>query len=368
VSARAAASERPLVEATVPAVVESAAVNRDDAASRARVSSAVMFRSVSSFGPRIHAAMPSAVVALVVAAASVGCSEEEPAPAPETGSVPYEFVSLDSGGHSAFVTNAVAQERIRAFVGSSGAPTTGKVTPVSTTLALDGATVPVEVQVYVPDGASGPTDAVVLFHGTIESATAKPQDGAAKYLEAMRGAVKVSDKVLVAVAYPQDAIPLANQTAFGDVGGLLFGDNILHARAAVAWVRDGLPSWLATAAPQAALGRTFLFGHSQGAYLAHRLNALVTTDGVIANAPGPIDLLDRCRQDEEGPNDNITCNKLEKAVGSTTTNPEAYASRSLLQFLEGSRATALYLQAVDDTAYQVDRMREFETAFRAANP
>ena len=310
---------------------------------------------------RIGVSLAGALLATGCGGASVEAPRDKAAPS-------AEFVYVDSGGHSSFVTNGESQQRIREFVGSSGMTSPGEVKSISTSAEVDGVAIPVEVQVFVPDDATGVRDVVVLLHGTIESATTTPQDSAAKFIEIARGAVKLSDRVLVSVAYPQDAIPLSSQSAFGDVGGLLFGDNLLYARAAMNWVRAGLPVLLASGSSGLTIGRVFLFGHSQGGYLAHRLNAVVDTDGVIANAPGPIDLLDRCRQDELGPNDNLTCNKLEQAAGPTTTHADEYAKRSLIQFLEGNRSNALFLQAVDDSPYQVDLMHEFEAAFRAANP
>jgi poly(3-hydroxybutyrate) depolymerase len=277
-------------------------------------------------------------------------------------------VYVDSGGHAAFTMNAEAQARSREFVGSSGLSKGGTTTAVSTTHPLDGEALPVIVRVHVPEDAQGATDVVVLLHGTITSPMVRPEDAAEKFIALMRVEVRASDRVLVSVAYPQDAIPLANQSSFGDVGGLLFGDNIRYPQAAIGWVHEELAGWLASNAPGITPGRLFLFGHSQGAYLAHRLNALVDSDGVIANATGPIDLLDRCALDEKGPNDNVTCNKLEMVHGPTATHPGVYEERSLKVFLTGHRAPSLFVQATDDTKYQVDLMRAFEVSFRAANP
>lgn len=302
--------------------------------------------------------------ALPLAVWLIGCSETS---APHE-SPPYEFVYVDSGGHGSFASNAVAQAAIREFVGASGDVLPGTTLTVSTTHAVDGIARPVELVIHRPTGDLERPDVVVLFHGTIGDPSTTPRQAAEKLLGIVRDDVGLSDRVLVSVAYPQDAIPIASQAEFGDVAGLLFGDNLVYAQSALEWVRAELPSWLATTGATGGIGRVFTLGHSQGGYLAHRLNARVSVDGVICNAPGPIDLLDRCRLDEQGPNGNITCNKIEAALGPTSTHPEAYTKRSLLDELTGIRARTLFLQAMDDDEYQVQLMQKFEAAFRAANP
>jgi hypothetical protein len=70
-------------------------------------------------------------------------------------------------------------------------------------------------------------------------------------------------------------------------------------------------------------------------------------DGIISNAPGPIDLLTRCSGDQN--TINVTCNKIRVAFGSTTENPSAYDGVSLKNFLSGTLSPALFTQALDDT-------------------
>lgn len=78
-------------------------------------------------------------------------------------------------------------------------------------------------------------------------------------------------------------------------------------------------------------------------------------DGVISNAPGPIDLLDRCSGAQN--TINITCNKIRVGFGTTTANPSAYNTRSLKSYLSGTLSPTLFTQALDDDSYQVNLMQ-----------
>ena len=197
-------------------------------------------------------------------------------------------------------------------------------------------------------------DVVVLYHGTITSAGVSPADAASTFISIALNKVNLKDKLVFSVAYPQDFIPLwqanpalpAIQFPGLDYPNLYLGDNIVYAEAALLWVKNELNSFLSSNNIPKTVNKVYTFGHSQGAYLVHRLNTLHTVDGVISNAPGPIDLLTRCsgvNQTETG-----SCNKIGLGIGLTSTDPDAYNSRSLKSFLSGTLSPTLFTQALDD--------------------
>lgn len=233
---------------------------------------------------------------------------------------------------------------------------------------------PVRGYLYVPFsgiGTDGPvTDVLTLYHGTITAQNTTPFQAANTFMRIVLDPTKVNvrDKVIFSVAYPQDAIPawlanpsLANQQ-FGitNVSGFYFGDNLPYAEAALQWVQTGLNTYFSDNSINRTVGDVYTFGHSQGASLVHKLNTLAgvsTVKGVISNAPGPIDLLDRCSGSEAAGDDNITCRKLKTGYGSTISSPSTYNDISLKSYLSGTKAPSLFTQALDDEAYQVNLMQ-----------
>jgi pimeloyl-ACP methyl ester carboxylesterase len=96
--------------------------------------------------------------------------------------------------------------------------------------------------------------------------------------------------------------------------------------------------------------KIFLAGHSQGGYLVSRLNTMHQTNGVIANAPGPLNLVFRCQLEESGQiPSGVFCTNLKNVYGTTTSNPDAYMQRSLLNFTTGFKSAILFVQGLDDT-------------------
>ena len=232
-------------------------------------------------------------------------------------------------------------------------PYTGTITPLIQT-TYGG--YPVRGYLYYPTSANvgSSLDVVVLYHGTITSAGVSPADAASTFMSIALNKVDIKDKIIFSVAYPQDFIPLwqANPTLPAiqfpglDYPNLYLGDNIVYAEAALLWVKNELNSFLSSNNIPKTTNKIYTFGHSQGAYLVHRLNTLHTVDGVISNAPGPIDLLTRCsgvNQTETG-----SCNKIGSGIGLTSTDPDAYNSRSLKSFLSGTLSPTLFTQALDD--------------------
>ena len=216
---------------------------------------------------------------------------------------------------------------------------------------------PVRGYLYYPNSLGSPSnlDVVVLYHGTITSPNTSPADAATTFLQLALNRVNLKDKLIFSVAYPQDAIPIyvnnpdlaAQQFPGLNFSSLLIGDNIVYAEAALLWVKNNLGSYLSSNNIPKTVNKVYTFGHSQGAYLVHRLNTLHAVDGVISNAPGPIDLLSRCSGSQN--TINISCNKINVGLGTTGGNPSAYNSRSLKNFLSGTLSPTLFTQALDDT-------------------
>lgn len=249
----------------------------------------------------------------------------------------------------------------------SSTPITGTQVTVSTTYTTS-STYPIRGYLYYPtsENVGSSLDVVALYHGTITGATTTPVGAAQVFMDIAKNptGLNLTDKIIFSVAYPQDAIPawntnpsLATNLFPGlNYSTLLFGDNIVYAEAALLWVKNNLNAYLATLGAGKTINKVFTFGHSQGGYLVNQLNTLHQVDGVISNAPGPIDLLDRCSLPGEQ-TANLTCNKINNSLGSTTTNPTAYNTRSVKNYVTGTLSPILYTQALDDESYQVSKMQ-----------
>jgi hypothetical protein len=78
------------------------------------------------------------------------------------------------------------------------------------------------------------------------------------------------------------------------------------------------------------------------------------TNGVIANAPGPLNLVFRCQLEENGQTPaSYVCDNLRNEYGNTVTNSNAYYQRSLLNFTNGFKSDILFVQGLDDMAIQM---------------
>ncbi|MBX2977819.1 MAG: alpha/beta hydrolase fold domain-containing protein [Flavobacteriales bacterium] len=192
----------------------------------------------------------------------------------------------------------------------------------------------VSVEAIIDKPANDTLDVLLLFHGTVAydslilGAAQNTLDGFAAILDR-------EDMLLVSVAYPEE--------------GLLLGDNIRHAEAALLWVRDHSEQQLGIR-----VNKIFLAGHSQGGYLVTRLNTMHAVDGVIANAPGPLNLVFRCGLEENGQlPPGIVCGLLQQTYGTTQADPDAYMQRSLLHFTSGHRSDILFVQGLDDSPIQM---------------
>jgi hypothetical protein len=208
-------------------------------------------------------------------------------------------------------------------------------------LEYDG--VQLEGYLYIPT-ATESVDVIIAFHGTTTDDD-NSLSAAQNVLNQLKNNVGITDKAIVSIAYPQE--------------NMLFGDNIVYAEAALKWLMSNPVDVF-----EVNINRIFLFGHSQGGYLVTRLNTMYKTDGIIASAPGPIDLVIRCSADESLPVQNRSreCQLLFSTYGSANTNPEPYYNRSLINYSTGHKSNALYVQGLADTPFQVARFNEFETA------
>ncbi len=86
-------------------------------------------------------------------------------------------------------------------------------------------------------------------------------------------------------------------------------------------------------------------GILKAGYLVARLNTLHATDGVVSNAPGPLNLTFRCEMEEKGKvkSNGVTCENIKRIYGLTSQNPGAYASRSLLPYSSGNLKSRIIL-------------------------
>ncbi len=186
----------------------------------------------------------------------------------------------------------------------------------------------VDVVIDKPEGND--FDVLVLFHGTVLY-DSNIVTAANITLDNFKAIIDRKDIMLVSVAYPGE--------------NRLLGDNIVQAEAALLWVKNHASQELGIG-----IKKVFLAGHSQGGYLVTRLNTMHETNGVIANAPGPLNLVYRCQLEESGQiPSGVFCTNLRNVYGTTTANPNAYMQRSLLNFTNGFKSDILFVQGMSDS-------------------
>lgn len=78
------------------------------------------------------------------------------------------------------------------------------------------------------------------------------------------------------------------------------------------------------------------------------------TNSVIANAPGPLNLIYRCQlvENEQAPA-SYTCNNLRNVFGTTLANANDYHQRSLLNYTTFFKSDILFIQGLEDMAFQM---------------
>jgi hypothetical protein len=192
----------------------------------------------------------------------------------------------------------------------------------------------VSVNVIINKPAGNEFDVLLVFHGTVNF-DSEVLLAAKNTLDSFKAILDNKNMMLISVAYPEE--------------NLLFGDNNRQCEAALLWLKN-------TAAAELGLKvkKIFLAGHSQGGYQVTRLNTLHPTNGVIASAPGPLNLVYRCQLEESGQQPaSQQCSLLRNVYGTTTLNPNAYSNRSLLNFTNGLKSDMLFVQGLEDSPIQM---------------
>ncbi|MFN7676342.1 alpha/beta hydrolase fold domain-containing protein [Flavobacterium sp.] len=190
------------------------------------------------------------------------------------------------------------------------------------------------VDVIIDKPALNEVDVLLVFHGTVMY-DSSIISAANTTLDKFKGILDRNDMMIVSVAYPQENV--------------LLGDNIVQCEAALLWLKNKASQELGIT-----VKKIFLAGHSQGGYIVTRLNTMHQTAGVIANAPGPLNLVYRCGLEENGQvQSGAVCTKLNNVYGTTTSNPNAYFQRSLLNFTNGFKSDILFVQGLSDSPIQL---------------
>ncbi|MBM3433076.1 MAG: hypothetical protein FJX92_08800 [Bacteroidetes bacterium] len=204
----------------------------------------------------------------------------------------------------------------------------------------------VSVDVVIDKPKNDVVDVLVLYHGTVTFDN-KILEAAYNTLDGFKRILNRTDMMLVSVAYPEE--------------NLLMGDNLPFAEAALLWVKNKAAQELGIT-----IRKVFLGGHSQGGYIVTRLNTMHATNGVIANAPGPLNLVYRCQLEETGQITNsIACRQLAATYGNTTTNPNPYYLRSLSNFTSPFKSDILFVQGLEDSPIQLYSWPTFKQAVNA---
>jgi hypothetical protein len=192
----------------------------------------------------------------------------------------------------------------------------------------------INVDVVIDKPALNEVDVLLVFHGTVLY-DSKLMTAANTTLDKFKGILDRKDMMIVSVAYPQENV--------------LLGDNIVQGEAALLWLKNKASQELGIT-----VKKVFLGGHSQGGYMVTRLNTMHQTNGVIANAPGPLNLVYRCQLEENGQiQPSAVCTKLKNVYGTTSSNPNPYFQRSLLNFTNGFKSDILFIQGLSDSPIQL---------------
>ncbi len=199
----------------------------------------------------------------------------------------------------------------------------------------------INLEVVIDKPAKNDVDVLLVFHGTVQF-DSEIINAANNVLDKFKDILDRKDMMIISVAYPQE--------------NLLFGDNIVHAETALSWLQNRADQELGVQ-----INKVFLAGHSQGGYIVSRLNTMYQTNGVIANAPGPLNLVYRCQLEENGQiQSSSVCTKLKNVYGTTLNNSAAYFQRSLLNFTNGFKSDILFIQGLNDSQIQLNSYPTFK--------
>ena len=201
----------------------------------------------------------------------------------------------------------------------------------------------IDVDVVIDMPAINEVDVLLVFHGTVLY-DSNLMTAANTTLDKFKGILDRNDMMIVSVAYPQENV--------------LLGDSIIQCEAALLWLKNNASQELGIN-----INKIFLAGHSQGGYMVTRLNTMHQTNGVIANSPGPLNLVYRCQLEENGQIPSSTfCTNLRNFYGTTYNNPNAYFQRSLLNFTNEFKSDILFVQGLDDSPIQMYSWPTFKQA------
>ena len=191
-----------------------------------------------------------------------------------------------------------------------------------------------DIDVVIDKPALNELDVLLVFHGTVLY-DSNLITAANTTLDKFKGILDRNDMMIISVAYPQENV--------------LFGDSVIECEAALLWLKNNANQELGIT-----VNKIFLAGHSQGGYMVTRLNTMHQTNGVIANAPGPLNLVYRCQLEENGQIQSSTfCTNLRNVYGTTSNNSNAYFQRSLLNFTNDFKSDILFVQGLDDSPIQM---------------
>lgn len=202
------------------------------------------------------------------------------------------------------------------------------------------------MDVVIDKPANDTVDVLMTYHGTV-SFDDKILEAAQNTLDGFKRILDRTDMMIVSVAYPEE--------------NLLMGDNVAHSEAALLWVRERANQELGVF-----VRKIFLAGHSQGGYIVTRLNTLHSVNGVIANAPGPLNLVYRCELEANGQvASSLVCTQLAQTYGGPTANPTAYMQRSLLTHTTAFKSDILFVQGLSDSPIQLYSWPTFKQTVNA---
>ena len=199
----------------------------------------------------------------------------------------------------------------------------------------------INVDVVIDKPALNEVDVLLVFHGTVLY-DLNLMTAANRTLDKFKSVLNRNDIMIVSVAYAQE--------------NLLLGESIIQCEAALLWLKNNASQELGIT-----INKMFLAGHSQGGYMVTRLNTMHQTNGVIANAPGPLNLVYRCQLEENGlVQPSVVCSNLKDSYGTTAENPNAYFERSLLNFSNDFKSDILFVQGLDDSPIQMNLWPTFK--------
>ena len=199
----------------------------------------------------------------------------------------------------------------------------------------------INVDVVIDKPNLNEVDVLLVFHGTVFY-DFNLMTAANTTLDKFKSILDRNDIMIVSVAYPQENV--------------LLGDSIIQCEAALLWLKNNASQELGIN-----VNKIFLAGHSQGGYMVTRLNTMHQINGVIANAPGPLNLVYRCQLEENGQIQSSTfCTNLRNMYGTTSNNPNAYFQRSLLNFTNDFNSNILFVQGLDDSPIQMHSWPTFK--------